>query len=100
MADIPEDVVLTDLNGKVLAESTLNRLRSAIEAAQQKDIVVVHLPDTHFCEVDGRPIRMISFKGTGVCCRLCQMVRDGEKTPEQAAEIRKSHGSARDADRH
>jgi hypothetical protein len=30
------------------------------------------------CEVDGKQIRTMAFKGTGVCCELCRKKRAGE----------------------
>lgn len=31
-----------------------------------------------FCEVDERPIVMLAYMGTGVCCELCRKYRDKE----------------------
>lgn len=34
--------------------------------------------DEELCEIDGRPITMMAFKGTGVCCQNCKIKRDGD----------------------
>lgn len=77
--DIPEDVVLRDANGKVMTEAQLNTIATYVFDSTS---LVKH------CEVDGKPIKMIAFRGTGVCCELCRKIRDGQVTEEEAAEIR------------
>lgn len=48
-------------------KSTFELERDA--AASGRKISDVQLPET--CKVDGRPVRMMAFSGTGVCCQRC-----------------------------
>ena len=36
------------------------------------------------CIIDGKPIHMLAFKMTGVCCEYCRKVRDGEIVDERS----------------
>jgi len=48
-----------------------------------------------FCEVDSRPVRVMSFKGTGVCSEICRKLRDEEITETKYMELKAARRASR-----
>jgi hypothetical protein len=46
------------------------------------------------CSECGREVKVMTFKGTGVCGEICRKLNDGEITKEQADEVRAARASA------
>jgi hypothetical protein len=46
------------------------------------------------CSECGREVKVMAFKGEGVCGEICRKLNDGEITKEQADEVRTARRSA------
>lgn len=56
----------------------------------KKDDLVTYRVGT-VCEIDGYEIKVMSFKGTGVCCEACRKRRNGEISESEYQALRAGH---------